>query len=40
MPVEEFIMIDGCRAVSAPRDAMSLLDISASQDTKISTYTV
>lgn len=40
MPVGEFIMIDGYRAVSAPRDVMTLLNISVSQDTEISTYPV
>lgn len=40
MPVEEFIMIDGYRAVSAPRDAMTLLNISVSQDTEISTHSL
>lgn len=38
MPVEGFIKVDCCGVVSAPRDIMTLLNISTSQDRNFNTY--
>lgn len=38
VPLEEFIDVDCCGVLKAPRDAMTLLNISTFQDGEISTH--